>query len=177
MRSRKLALLFCFIFLAFSGLGTKAKSASLDNVLTAIHRNYEPTVINDLDDTQQNEIICASLNLYHEARGSSTNDVQAVGFSTRNRARASGNSFCGVIWEKGQYVWTKRPLSGIMPRDRATWSRMIEIARSIVMDDTLDDPTHGADSFFSRKILAPAWARKSPIRIPIGGHVYVKLLR
>lgn len=175
MRSSKIAAVFCSLFLAITGFATTAKSATIDKVLTAIHKDYQPTIIDDLDDTQQNEIICLALNQYHEARGSSKADIMAVGLSTRNRVKNSSNqSFCDTIWEKGQYIWSTRPLKGILPKERAAWQRMVEYARDIVMDDDLEDTTHGANSFYSRK-LRPIWARHSPIHLVIGQHIYVAL--
>lgn len=178
MRSRKTAAVIIALGLAFAGLGSTAKSATIDQATQAIHKNYDLTPISDLEEDTQNQIICLALNQYHEARGSSVADIKAVGFSTRNRVQRDPDShdFCAAIWEKGQYVWTKRPVKGLLPRDKASWLRMIEFARDIVTDATLDDPTHGADSFYSRKIHAPAWTHRSPIHLVIGAHVYVRML-
>ena len=173
MRSHKTAS-FVFI-LALFGLGTTAKSATLENTLSAIHKNYQPESINDLEKTQQDEIICLALDQYAEARGSTTADIMAVGFSTRNRVTKGSHSFCKTIWEKGQYIWTRKPVKGILPKENASWLRMVNYAKQIVTQDDLDDPTHGADSFYIKR-LRPAWARRSPIHLMIGAHIYVRLL-
>jgi len=179
MRSRKIAAAFAVLLLTVTGLGTPAKSATLDQTLTALQEHFVPETLSDLEVSTQKQIICLALNQYHEARGSTEADIKAVGFSTRNRVEKSADrdDYCATIWQRGQYEWTKRAVSGILPREKASWNRMIEYARQIVTDDDLTDPTGGADSFFSRKISAPKWSRRSPIHTPIGGHIYVRLLR
>lgn len=176
MRSRKLAA-FLVLVMATTGLGTTAKSATVEQTVSAIRQNHLPDHLNDLEVSTQNQIICLALNQYHEARGSSEADIKAVGFSTRNRVQKRSRDYCNIIWERGQYVWTTRALSGIIPREKASWSRMIDYARQIVTNDELADTTGGADSFFSRKIKTPSWAHRSPFRTPIGAHVYVRMLR
>ncbi len=177
MRSRKIAAAFSVLTLALCGLGTAAKSATLDQTVNVIREQHLPETLNDLEVSTQNQIICLALNQYHEARGSSEADIKAVGFSTRNRVQKKASDYCKIIWERGQYVWTTRAVSGIIPREKASWSRMIDYARQIVTNDELADPTGGADSFFSRKIATPKWAHRSPFRTPIGAHIYVRMLR
>ena len=175
MRSRKTAAVLIAFTLAFAGFGATAKSATIEQTTQAIQDNYDISTISDLEASTQNEIICLALNQYHEARGSTEADIKAVGFSTRNRVRDSeSHSFCKAIWEKGQYVWTKWSLVRILPREKASWLRMLVFARDIVTKDDLDDPTNGANSFFSRKIRPPAWAHRSRIHLVIGAHVYVR---
>jgi N-acetylmuramoyl-L-alanine amidase len=178
MRSRKTAAAIAVLLLTFVGLGTPAKSATLKQTLTAIQANYVPATFDDLEVSTQNQIICLALNQYHEARGSTEADIKAVGYSTRNRVlKSPAQDYCATIWERGQYVWTTRGVSGILPREKASWSRMLDYARQIVTDDDQIDPTGGADSFFSRKIGVPRWAHRSPIHQYIGAHIYVRMLR
>ena len=179
MRSRKTAAIAVTLILAMVGINAaSAKSATIEQATHAIQSKYDTSNIEDLEETVQNDVICLALNQYHEARGSSEADIKAVGFSTRNRVRSSGShSFCDTIWEKGQYVWTKRSVSGLMPKEKSSWLRMIAYAREIVTNDELDDPIKGADSFYSRKIHAPAWAMRSPVHLRIGSHIYVRQTR
>ena len=176
MRSRKTAAVVIMLCLSsFFGVATTAKSATKQNVLTAIHKDYQPESLNDLDSDVQNEIICLALNQYHEARGTPEADIMAVGFSTRNRVnRSDEKSYCDTIWEKGQYIWTKRAVQGILPKDRKTWLQIVGLARKIVTNDDLEDTTHGADSFYSKR-LHPSWARRSHIHLIIGQHMFVQL--
>jgi N-acetylmuramoyl-L-alanine amidase len=175
MRSRKTAAVISVLTLALAGFSTTAKSATIEQATHAIHENYNISPISDLEIPQQDEVICLALNQYHEARGSSEADIKAVGYSTRNRVRATeSKSFCKSIWEKGQYVWTTRTLLGMLPKEKASWLRMLFFARDIVTLN-LEDPTDGADSFYSRRIHAPAWTHRSPIHLAIGAHIYVRM--
>ena len=174
MRSQIAAV--ALIVLSLSLANGTAKAASMEQVTKAIIEKTDLTSLNDLEESVRNEVICTALTQYHEARGSSEADLKAVGFSTRNRVRADiKHSFCKIIWEKGQYVWTKRPVSGIIPKEKSAWNRVLLLAREIVTNEDLDDPTHGADSFYLRKIHTPAWVHRSPFRLPIGAHIYVKM--
>ena len=176
MRTPKLAVTFSVLFLSIFGLGTVAKSATLSNTIAAIQSHHHVPSLDDLDDSTQSQVICLALNLYHEDRGGSAAGVKAVAFSTRNRVRlSSSHNFCDVIWEKGQYVWTKRSIAGIMPKEKASWERMVSISRDVVTNADLDDPTQGANSFYSRKITPPRWAHRSRVHLTIGTLVFVKL--
>lgn len=153
-----------------------AKAATPEKTITAVQKKYDLTSIQDLDYNIQRQIICLALNLYHEARGSSYESIMAVGFSTRNRLNKN-KDYCSVIWEKGQYVWTKRPIQGQMPKDTASWNKIMDAATKIVTVEGLKDTTNGADSFYSHNLKnAPRWAHKSPVRVRIGKLVFVKQL-
>ena len=177
MRSRKTAagLFFALCMgMSFLSISSPAKSATPEKTIAAVQQKIDVTNIKDLDNDIQKQVICLALNLYHEARGSSADDIMAVGLTTRNRVNAANSDYCSIIWQKGQYVWTKRPIRGQMPRDYVTWSKIIIIAAQIVTVAEMDDITGGADSFYSRHIHAPRWAMRSPIHVRIGGHVFVK---
>jgi spore germination cell wall hydrolase CwlJ-like protein len=176
MRSRKIAAAFIFVLsIGFTSIfGTAAKASTPATTIAAIEQTAPPKSVEDLDGDTRNQVICLALNIYHEARGSTQADIMAVGQTTKNRTVKRKKTFCDIIWEKGQYVWTKRPISGQMPKDKSTWNEMVANARRIITED-LPDHTMGADSFYSRRISPPAWARRSAIQIPIGGHVYVRM--
>jgi spore germination cell wall hydrolase CwlJ-like protein len=151
---------------------TSAKAATLDTTLTSISTNE---AIQLLDKGTQNDITCLALNMYHEARGSTYNDILAVGLSTRNRVNKQKKTYCQIIWERGQYVWTKRAISGIMPRERKIWDRILVISREVV-EGKHEDITYGATSFYSAALKTPpAWARNRKA-IRIGAHYYVKTI-
>ena len=175
MRPHKAASALVMLTSIFFGFSTAAKATTPKQTLAAIHKSFNPESLKDLDIAVQDEILCAALNLYHEARGSSEADIMAVGYSTRNRVLAStSHKFCDSIWEKGQYVWTKRAVSGQLPKEATSWNRMVDCARKIVTDQSNADPTKGADSFYSRHIHCPAWAVRSKVHLTIGDHVFVR---
>ena len=92
------------------------------------------------------ETVCLSLNVYHEARGSTRQDQIGVAWVTKNRAARTGRSYCRTIWEPGQFSWTPRSASSLMPREMAAWHRAVHIS-SQVMAGEIADPTGGARNF------------------------------
>lgn len=161
--------------MSFLSITSPAKAATPEKTITAVQKKYDLTSIQDLDHNIQRQIICLALNLYHEARGSSEASIMAVGFSTRNRTDVK-KDYCSVIWEKGQYVWTKRPIQGQMPKDTASWNKIILAATKIVTVEGLKDTTNGADSFYSHNLKnAPRWAQ-GRVRVRIDKLVFVKQL-
>jgi spore germination cell wall hydrolase CwlJ-like protein len=58
---------------------------------------------------REKEIDCLARAIYHEARGESEMGKKAVAMVTINRANSSKfpNSICRVVYEKGQYSWTR----------------------------------------------------------------------
>lgn len=151
---------------------TTAKAASLDLTLSSVTTNES---IRSLTPTTRNDVTCLALNMYHEARGSTYEDILAVGLSTRNRVTHYKKTYCQIIWERGQYVWTTRDISGIIPKEKATWHRLLKIAHEVV-DNQHEDFTNGATSFYSAKLASPPrWARnRNAMRI--GAHFYVRVV-
>ena len=114
----------------------------------------DPAVINSINIPRYTEFItsniretlCLSLNVYHEARGSTRNDQVGVAWVTKNRMTHTGHSYCRTIWAPGQFTWTVRSSSSLMPREMAAWHRAVRISRQ-VMTDEIADPTGGARNF------------------------------
>jgi hypothetical protein len=64
-----------------------------------------PAKVND----KEKEIDCLARAIYYEARGESEIGKKAVAMVTINRANSSKfpDSICRVVYEKGQYSWTR----------------------------------------------------------------------
>lgn len=119
------------------------------------------------DDTEQ---ILFARAIFGEARQADFSDQLriAVGWSIKNRISSPqwGNTYHEVILEDGQYSafnkddpnwpFVKDPLSG----DHDAWQNCYKIAGQ-VMNGELDDPTDGANHYFSDFIDHPKWT-KSP---------------
>lgn len=56
------------------------------------------------------EIQCLAEAMYFEARGEGVTGQEAVALVTLNRTRAAGfpKTVCGVVYQKGQYAWTRK---------------------------------------------------------------------
>src|SRR5215207_2416670 len=71
------------------------------------------------------QVLCTALNVYHEARGSTRRDQIGVALVTRNRALHERRSYCSVVWERGQFSWTRHRVRPLIPRDDAAWDRAL----------------------------------------------------
>ncbi len=124
------------------------------------------------DELELRQLKCLALNLYHEARGSTKSDIMAVGYVTRNRVSDTQLTYCQVIWEPGQFTWTRKPFSAIVPKDVQSWNRMVYYAYDIIENDPFDT-TYGATHFYSVQIGTPEWASHRK-KVRIGGHYYTQ---
>jgi len=127
---------------AFTLCTTPAYAAPFDRITDALSM---PRYTEHISDNVK-ETLCLSLNVYHEARGSTRQDQVGVAWVTRNRMARSGRSYCRTIWEPRQFSWTPRSISSLMPREMAAWHRAVRIARQ-VMSGEIADPTGGARNF------------------------------
>lgn len=119
----------------------------------------------------QRQSLCLSLNIYHEARGSTRQDQVAVAWVTKNRVATSGRTYCRVIWAPGQFTWTRRSPSSLRPREMAAWHRAVRVSQQ-VMRDEVADPTNGANSFRVKRLSIPRAARNA---IVIGAHIFYRV--
>lgn len=155
-------------------ISSTANASSLD---TTISRLDQPRYTEQIDHPERRQALCLALNIYHEARGSTRNDMVGVAWVTRNRVESRfsrGRNYCQIIWEPGQYSWTKRSADSLMPREREAWQRVTRIAIQ-VMNGEVADPTNGANTFYSTRLGTPAWTRRGTGRMSIGAHTYVRL--
>lgn len=122
---------------------------------------------------------CLVAALYYEARGEGEDGMIAVGHVVLNRldARPPGTSVCDVVYERGQFGWTRR-----VPRKRLAigktqqWKSAATLADRLVAG-RIADKTGGATSFYSTiqfKEGPPRWARNDEETARIGNHVFLK---
>lgn len=134
---------------------------------------------------ERREMLCLAFNLYHEARGSSTADLEAVGSVTQNRVRARGwaRTICDVVWQQsrnakghmvGQFSWTTGSMQSLVPRELNAWERVQQIAVQLYRG-ILGDNTDGATHYYCPRSANPAWARLGVDKRRIGSHIYMKL--
>lgn len=128
------------------------------------------------DREAQNQMICIALNIYHEVRGEPSRDQWAVAFVTTNRAKHQRfpSTPCNVVWEKGQFSWTKRAIEALLPREHRVWAECQRKAMMVFMGEKMNDPTNGATHFYQAR-LNPSWARRLVDKIRIGTHVFARL--
>lgn len=129
-----------------------------------------------LQNTDRREFICLALAIYHEARGEKTRTGrEAVAHVVYNRtgSRAFPDSICGVVWDKGQFGWTTRPVGSLYPREPAAWLDSQRVAIAVLKGGR--DPTNGATYFYGVNERKPTWAYKAIRTWRHGNHVFVSL--
>lgn len=151
----------CMAVMALTVIATPTQAASMRSIIDSITSPRFTEHI--VEDTQ--ETLCLALNVYHEARGSTRSDQAGVAWVTKNRMARSGHSYCRTIWAPGQFTWTVRSSSSLIPREMAAWRRSVEVARQ-VMAGALPDPTRGARNFRVARLGGGSGYRV------IGAHAY-----
>lgn len=127
--------------------------------------------------TDQDQMLCLALNIYHEIRGGSPRDQWAVGFVTLNRTKRSAfnaNKVCGVVWASGQFSWTRWSMRAQLPREKASWMESQRKAVLLLTGEKMNDPTNGSTHFYQAR-LNPGWARRLVNKVRIGAHWFAKL--
>ncbi|MBI3559344.1 cell wall hydrolase [Candidatus Gottesmanbacteria bacterium] len=141
------------------------------------------------DDPQ--EILLARA-IYGEAGGEPEETKTAVGWSIRNRVEDSqnhwGKTYYEVILQPEQYDpftnpknkpflrITNPPLNNVL--EKQSWEKSVEIAQKII-DGELNDPTNGANHFYSidpqKPDWKPPWTEESKFTVQTGVTRFYKL--
>jgi spore germination cell wall hydrolase CwlJ-like protein len=117
--------------------------------------------------TYNNETICLAKNIYHEARGESLRGKLAVAKVTLNRV-ASGkfrNTICGVVYQRGQFSWTRTKYKPIL--DKQAWTDSLHIAKLVILNPELS--TTPAMYYHNLKVK-PRWRLERTDKI--GNHIF-----
>lgn len=130
------------------------------------------------DINQQRELVLLTATVYLEARGESRTGKIAVAYVIMNRYRNKRrfpNTIQGVILQKYQfsswndYWYYKKAFDPAIK----VWEECLEAALVAYLG-TEDDPTNGADHFWSPKYTTPLWA-KDYAYIDIKNHRFIKI--
>jgi N-acetylmuramoyl-L-alanine amidase len=116
---------------------------------------------------------CLALNIYHEARGEPEEGQLAVAHVTLNRVRSPRfpNNICSVVWQSGQFSWTRDGRSNT-PRDRRAWQEAQRLASiAINWHRAGDDFSYGA-TFYHADYVRPYWADIFQEVVTIGAHIF-----
>jgi|TARA_B110000285_G_scaffold155505_1_gene173506 spore germination cell wall hydrolase CwlJ-like protein len=138
-------------------------------------------------------VICLAHNMYFEARGQGSAGLLAVSSVVLNRVKDSRfpNTICEVIkqgptresWQKDgtfipvrhkcQFSWYCDGKSDV-PKDKKTYNRLLEIAKSLVYDKLpFIDITDGA-LFYHADYVNPDWAKTKTKTVEIQDHIFYK---
>lgn len=146
------------------------------------------TKIQNMDSRLQDSTLCLALNIYFEARGSSTEDMIGTSLTVFSRLLDgryinSGvkNNVCNVIFATKQYSWTnqnKIPL----PKEKPAWQKAQAIAYLMMTDkEILNKVQHShykhyvATSFYKKEIekFNNPWYKKAIYTRELGAHTYL----
>jgi spore germination cell wall hydrolase CwlJ-like protein len=138
-------------------------------------------------------VICLAHNMYFEARGQGSAGLLAVSSVVLNRVKDSRfpNTICEVVkqgptresWQKDgtfipvrhkcQFSWYCDGKSDV-PKDKKTYNRLLEIAKSLVYDKLpFIDITDGA-LFYHADYVNPDWAKTKTKTVEIQDHIFYK---
>jgi len=119
------------------------------------------------------EIRVLALNMYHEARGEGPIAMQMVGEVTLNRVESVNypNSICEVVYQKGQFSWTRK--KDQKPNEKESWDLAMKIAEDLVNGD-IHYIDNGATHFLNPSDISktPGWARRFEKVGKYGSHIF-----
>ena len=117
------------------------------------------------------ELHCLALNVYHEARSEPDQGKFAVAQVTLNRVRSARypDSVCKVVWQPGQFSWTRdgRP---DRPRNRHAWEHALWVATVVYEFNPLS--LVGNATHYHAVYVRPYWSRVHPRIARIGRHIF-----
>ena len=104
-----------------------------------INKDLVISSIKGLDNEQKQSALCLAMNIYNEARNSSTEDMIGVSltvFSRLNSGRYvnknAQNNVCNVIFADHQYSWTNHSIA--LPKEKNAWVKSQTIAFLLITD-------------------------------------------
>ena len=115
------------------------------------------------------EFKCMVDNLYHEARGEGVLGLSAVASVVMNRATATGQDVCSVVYKHKQFSWTQKP-KPIASKDNL---HNIFVVANKALSGTLTDVTQGATHYHATHVK-PKWAKAMKKVVIINNHIFYK---
>lgn len=119
---------------------------------------------------KEQEMECLAKNIYYEAPDESYEGKLAVATVTLNRVKHKEfpKTVCGVVYQKGQFSWTKNPYP---IRDMKIYKEAKRIATEVLRGHKRLMSIQNAMYFHNTKVV-PKWsAQMVPIQ-QIGGHIF-----
>lgn len=122
------------------------------------------------DDGNREWLLCAAINVYHEARGSTTEDQIAVANVVKNRVDdwRWPDDLCDVVWDDRQFSWTQDGLSDI-PREEEAWIKSQYIAY-MTLYNYVENPI-GEANHYHADYVQPYWSKSQKVKV--GSHYYM----
>jgi spore germination cell wall hydrolase CwlJ-like protein len=133
------------------------------------------TLVADLRgaDAGSRELECLATGVYFEAKSEPLTGQLAVGQVIANRANSGGRfpgSYCGVLFQRGQFSFVHGRSLPAVPRSSRQWQTAVAIAK--IVDQDLKDSEVGNALFFHARYVSPGWRLKRVAAI--GNHVFYR---
>jgi len=144
-----------------------------------VFMSFEREKINVVDSRVENnswmtsEEHCMALNIYHEARGSTYDDMIGVASVTLNRKDSWRwpDSVCEVVYQSWAFSWTMDDLSDI-PYEKKAWNTSIKIAKALAREEIPRNTK--ANHYYNPAHASPKWSIGVSYTI-IGSHKYLTI--
>ena len=124
-------------------------------------------------DPGSRELECLAAGVYFESKSEPLAGQLAVGQVIANRAesgRRFPSSYCGVLFQRGQFSFIRGKSLPSVPRASKQWHTAVAIAK--IVDQDLKDSAVGNALFFHAKHVSPRWRLKRVASV--GNHVFYR---
>lgn len=124
-------------------------------------------------DPSSRELECLAVGVYYESKSEPLSGQLAVGQVIANRAnsgRRFPSSYCGVLFQRGQFSFVSGHSYPSVPRASRQWQTAVAIAR--IVDQELQDSVVPGALFFHAKRVSPHW-RLTRVA-SIGNHIFYR---
>ena len=118
-------------------------------------------------------IALLALNCYHEARGECFAGQKAVCHVVLNRMAERNQTAEQVIYANHQFSWTITKHDNVI-RDYESFSLCVIAANQAVVEHDNGYHLLGANHYYNKQIVNPAWAENMTNIIDIGNHSFYK---
>ena len=138
------------------------KFATLLVFITGVTITTASAMANNVDGNIQ----CMAHNIYFETLGSDIDAKRAVAQTTMNRVNHSRfpNTVCSVVYQKGQYSWTR--IRGRSIRNHKEYRTALDIAREAVSGKVVHAEAHRKNAlFFHARRINPGWNNLSRVMV------------
>ena len=124
-------------------------------------------------DPGSRDLECLAVGIYFESKSEPLAGQLAVGEVIANRANSNGrfpSTYCGVLFERGQFSFIRGKSLPSVPRASKQWHTAVAIAK--IVDQDLKDSAVGKALFFHAKHVSPRWRLKRVASV--GNHVFYR---
>jgi N-acetylmuramoyl-L-alanine amidase len=124
-------------------------------------------------DPGSRQLECLAVGIYFEAKGEPLTGQLAVGKVIANRANSGGRfpqSYCGVLFQRGQFSFIRGRALPNVPRSSRHWLNAVAVAK--IVDQDLHRSPVGNALFFHARYVSPKWRLKRVASI--GNHVFYR---